>query len=181
MAAEETGKYIPMVGGDKTLRVKKRCQCSLKQGKREQFLLWFCNVDTLTTEKLNELKALLSQAENLSRITALNEAKQKFSVITWIPARQKLDCYNMEDKKRNPDERRRGMLLCSWRNLNNKEIEKRKGFQEEKLHELLLDKVKLSISSIYSSPSSCSENNDKLNSFANAIGDSRIRYIVSVT
>ena len=56
----------------------KRCQRSLEQGNREQFRLRSCNVDTLTKEKFNDLKALLSQAENLHRVFASTEVKPKF-------------------------------------------------------------------------------------------------------
>ena len=73
----------------------------------------------------------------------------------------------MTDKNMNPDEKGRGILLYIRKDLDYKKIDKPNSFEEMQLYELLLDRCNVVIASIYRSPSSGSENNDKLNSFLN--------------
>ena len=95
LTSEESGDYIHIVRGDQLLRENPR---SIDGHKREQFNVWFGNVDVLTTEKFLELKTLLQQASALPHNIAITEAKLKNVILKWNPIWFKLDCYKLKDK-----------------------------------------------------------------------------------
>ena len=103
--------------GYSSLSKENRCQCLVKHGNREQFQLWYCNVDTLKRKKFKEVKALLGRAVNLPQSSLLNETNSKISAVTWSPVWRKLQSYNKKNKNNSPDGRRRAMLLCIRKDL----------------------------------------------------------------
>ena len=105
LTAEEYGNYILLSEGEKTRNKERGCQCSLKNGNRKQFWHWFCNVDTLVTEKFSDLKSFLSEARSVRRLILLFDAKLNFSVVIQSPEWHRLNCYNMKHKSMNTDQR----------------------------------------------------------------------------
>ena len=113
----------------------------------------------------------------LTHILALTEAKPKNSVILWNPIWHKLDCFNLKQKKMNPNEKGRGMLFYIRKDIDYKEINDDIGSEELQVYNLLLTKKEVVIASTYRSPSSTPENNYNLNNFIRSIGSNRSRYI----
>ena len=114
----------------------------------------------------------------LPHFIALNEAKPKNSVIMWNPIWLKLDCYNLKQKKMNPNEKGRGILFYIRKDIDYKETNDESGFEELQVCNLLLTKRIVVIALTYRSPSSTPENNYNLNNFVRSIRSNRSRYIV---
>ena len=175
MTAEEFKLYMLLVRRDKIFRVKKGRQRSLKQSNREQIHFWFCNVDTLTTEKCSELKSTLSPAEKLPYITAsLIEAKLRYSIVTWSAV-----CHNLgaraKDTNMSQNEGRRQMIVYLCKVSENNDFKEAKVSERTQLYEVLLDAGNVVIASVHRNPLSSKELTDKLNSFLKKLGDSRIK------
>ena len=79
MTAEDFRNYIHIVRGGRFLNERKEMSRFIETSNRQHRYIWFCNVRTLTTDEVIELKALLNQAESLAKIIGLTEAKLKIS------------------------------------------------------------------------------------------------------
>ena len=147
--------------------------------KREQFNVWFGNVDVLTTGKFLELKkTLLQQASALPHYIAITEAKPKNVILKWNPIWFKLGCYKLKDKNLEPEDKGRGMLLYIRGDIETKEVTHEFGFDAIQAYELFLPKDNIIFVSIYRSPSSPYEKNVKLNKILRANGGNREKHIV---
>ena len=128
--------------------------------------IWFSNVDVLTSDKMNELKIKVNENNDVD-ILMLSEIKPKNYNRTLTISEYKLEAYNFETLNILSPDVGRGMGIYFRKTLDynlldiNTLVEENP--EEVMLFELTHLKNKYIVVFIYRSPSSCCDNNRKLN------------------
>ena len=120
------------------------------------------NVDIMTNDKHSELISIINQEK--PGIVALCEIKHKRPHMIWNEAQFNITGYNMESRIQDQG---RGMIIYLKQHLSYKLLlaeDITEGVQEVQMIELKLEEEKSVVCSVYRSPNSTRENNDKINS-----------------
>jgi endonuclease/exonuclease/phosphatase family metal-dependent hydrolase len=124
--------------------------------------IWNTNVDQYTTLKHLELNSLLEDSDRYPDIIAMSEVRAKNNRHEWNSAEFQLDGFNMETRV----DKGRGLVMYIKEGLPYNLVNNDSLSQVEEVQMIaieLKDKRKLLIGSIYRSPNSPEENNNKIN------------------
>ena len=142
----------------------------------------FCtNVDTLTSDKLHELKLRIDNCEVKPDIISLQEVKPKNFRFERYASEYNLDGYEMDTVNLKKDTPGRGLIVYIINSLKFTQLNLNVEFCEYICIDLPLNqKDKLLFTSIYRSPNSSSENNVKLNELLKVVAAKDYSHFLTV-
>ena len=141
----------------------------------------FSNVDTLTNEKICELKTTIESMSEKPMIIALQEVKPKNFKYDRLLAEYNLEGYEIIHKNLEKSSRGRGMLIYIQQSLKYTSVNIDIDFEEYLCIEIKLSgNDKLLFSSIYRSPSSTQLENQKLCELLRKICNMKYSHYITV-
>ena len=122
----------------------------------------FSNVDVLTQEKFQELRIRINNTENKPDLIALIEVKAKQLRFNRELYEFKLEGYSILEKNLGKDSTGRGLMIYVKNGIEYQEIKLETEFSEYISLKIINKQTNLFLTSVYRSPNSSKENNDKL-------------------
>ena len=141
-----------------------------------KFIVFYSNVDVFSHDKLNELKYRLKESQVSPHIIALQEVRPKNFRFQRMLVEYSLDGYEIVEKNVTHDREGRGMLVYVRKDMAYTEVTMEQKYCEYICIELKGLDEKILITSVYRSPSSDMDANDKLLNLIQELNNHRAKH-----